>query len=145
MHRSLNAFIRHNRESDLSFSQVNTLFRLYHHGPSSVNALADHLGITKAAVSQLLDPLIADGFVVRSEDLEDRRKKLIELTDAGRELVKKSMRTRHAWMEDLVKEFSVEEKERILPALQLLTTRSRTLYKDHDQSWRNHHHGCHHP
>ena len=45
-HRSMHAFIRHNRESELSLSQVNTLFRLYHHGPSPVNDLADHLGIT---------------------------------------------------------------------------------------------------
>jgi DNA-binding MarR family transcriptional regulator len=144
MHRSLTAFIRHNRESDLSFSQVNTLFRLYHHGPSSVNALAEHLGITKAAVSQLLDPLITAGLVVRSENPEDRRRKLIDLTDKGHELVKQGMRTRHAWMADLVKEFSDEEKERILPALQLLTERTRVLYGEHDWPWRHHHPGFHH-
>jgi DNA-binding MarR family transcriptional regulator len=144
MHRSLNAFIRHNRESDLSFSQVNTLFRLYHHGPSSVNALADHLGITKAAVSQLLDSVITDGLVVRSENPEDRRRKLIDLTDEGRGLVKQSMRTRHAWMADIVKEFSAEEKEQILPALRLLTERTQALYDEHDSPWRNHHHGFHH-
>lgn len=144
MHRSLTAFIRHNRESDLSFSQVNTLFRLFHHGPSSVNALADHLGITKAAVSQLLDQLISAGLAVRSENPEDRRRKLIDITEKGHELVKRSMRTRNAWMADLVKEFSDEEREQILPALTLLTQRTRELYGEHDWNWRKHHHGFHH-
>ncbi len=87
----LHAFIRHNRESDLSLSQVNTLFWLYHHSYGSVNDLAEHLGVTKAAVSQLLDSLLEAELVVRSENPEDRRMKLIALTDKGRCLVRKSM------------------------------------------------------
>lgn len=138
MHRSLHAFMRHNRESNLSFSQVNTLMRLYHHGPSSVNDLADHLGVTKAAVSQLLDPLIVAGLVARSENPEDRRMKLIALTDEGQRRVKKSMMTRHAWLVDLAQEFSDEEKAQILPALQLLIQRTCVLYQDDDRPCRYH-------
>ena len=145
MHHSIHGFIRQNKETDLSFSQVNTLFRLFHHGSSSVNKLADHLGVTKAAVSQLLDPLIAADLVVRFENPEDRRRKLIELTEKGHSLVKKSMRARHAWLADLEREFSEDEKATILPAIQLLTQRTRVLYKDHDFRWKNHHQKFSHP
>lgn len=127
MHRSFHAFIRHNRESDLSLSQVNALFRLYHHGGSSVNDLANHLGITMAAVSQLLDPLIEKGLVLRSEDSQDRRKKLIALTEMGKDLVKKSMNTRHAWLSELSQILSETEKEDLLPAIKLLNQRTRDL------------------
>jgi DNA-binding MarR family transcriptional regulator len=72
MHRSMHAFILHNRQSSLSFSQTSSLFRLYHHGESPVNDLADHLGITMAAVSQLLVPLEEAGLIQRSEDPKDR-------------------------------------------------------------------------
>jgi len=130
MHRSFHAFIRHIRESDLSFSQINTLFRLFHHGPGSVNDLAQHLGVTKAAVSQLLDSLIAAGLVVRSENPEDRRKRLIALTDEGESLVRRSMTTRHAWLSDLAEDFSDAEKAQIVPAIQLLNERIYDLSDD---------------
>jgi len=127
MHRSFHAFIRHNRESDLSLSQVNALFRLYHHGGSSVNDLANHLGITMAAVSQLLDPLIAAGLVLRSENPRDRRMKLIALTENGKGVVEKSMATRHAWLSELTRVLSDTEKVQLLPAIKLLNQRTREL------------------
>jgi len=127
MHRSFHAFIRHNRESDLSLSQVNALFRLYHHGASSVNDLANHLGITTAAVSQLLDPLIVGVLVLRSENPKDRRMKLIALTEKGQAMVEKSMNTRHAWLSELSRSLSDAEKEELLPAIKLLNQQTRKL------------------
>ena len=127
MHRSFHAFIRHNRESDLSLSQVNALFRLYHHGPGSVNDLANYLGITMAAVSQLLDPLIGTGLVLRSENPKDRRMKLIALTEKGKDVVEKSMATRHAWLSQLTRVISDAEKAQLLPSIKLLNQRTREL------------------
>ena len=134
MHRSLHAFIRHTRESDLSFSQVNTLFRLYHHGSSSVNDLARHLGITKAAVSQLLDPLITADLVLRSENPEDRRMRLIGLTDKGQDMVENSRNTRHAWLAELAQVLSDDEKAQLLPAILLLNQTTNKLQHERDRS-----------
>ena len=130
MNRSFHTFIRNNRDSDLSLSQVNTLFRLFHHGPGSVNDLAQHLGVTTAAVSQLLDSLIKADLVVRSENPEDRRMKLIAITEQGKRLVLKSMQARHAWLADLEQEFSDAEKAQILPVIQLMNQRVRVFNKD---------------
>ncbi|MCB2210330.1 MarR family transcriptional regulator [bacterium] len=136
MHRTFHIFIKHNRESGLSLSQINTLFRLYHHGPDSVQDLADHLGITNAAVSQLLDSLIEAGLLTRSEDPSDRRMKRIELTADGRGLVEKSVERRQAWLFDLVNAFSDSEKAQILPALTLLKQRTLELNKKHGRPCR---------
>ena len=130
MHRSFHAFIRHNRESDLSLSQVTALFRLYHHGPGPVNGLANYLGLTMAAVSQLLDPLIAAGLVQRKENPEDRRSKLIALTEKGTHMVERSMQTRHAWLSELSEALTPAEKEQLLPAIRLLSQRTRGLRVD---------------
>jgi DNA-binding MarR family transcriptional regulator len=130
MHRSFHAFIRYNRESDLSLSQVNTLMRLFHHGPDSVHDLADHLGITTAAVSQLLDQLISAELVARSENPEDRRMKLIALTDKGKQLVNTIMGMRHAWLGELSQALTEAEKAQILPAIQLLNERTRNIQKE---------------
>ncbi len=133
MHRSFHAFIRHNRESALSLSQVNALFRLYHNGPGSVNDLAYYLGVTKAAVSQLLDQLITTGLVLRSENPHDRRMKLIALTEKGRLLVEKSMNTRHAWLLELSQVLSDSEKAQLLPAIKLLNQRTHELNIERDR------------
>jgi DNA-binding MarR family transcriptional regulator len=119
-HRSIHAFLRHNRDSDLSHSQIGSLFRLYHHGASPINDLADHLGITMAAVSQLLNPLIDLDLIFRSTDPDDRRVKLITLTEKGKETVQKSIRSRTAWVGDLAEQFSPQEKELIMPALEIM-------------------------
>lgn len=138
MHRSMRAFIHHNRESDLSFSQVNTLFRLYHHGPSQINELADHLGITLAAVSQLLNPLIDAGYIIRTTSPEDRRVKLISLTEPGTAAVKASMQSQHAWVEDLANLLTPSEKQQVLAALELLNERIQELIRKEDPRCAHH-------
>lgn len=130
MHRSIHAFIRRNRESALSLSQVNSMFRLYHHGPCQVNDLANHLGITTAAVSQLLDNLVKAGLIQRTEDPNDRRVKLIALTEQGQNTVEESKRARHAWLVDLAREFTDDEKENLLPALALLNARTKAMHHE---------------
>ena len=127
MHRSMHAFIRHNRQSSLSLSQTNSLFRLYHHGASPVSDLADHLGVTMAAVSQLLAPLEESGLIQRTEDPEDRRVKMIALTEKGAQTVQEAMRARHAWLDDLAVLITEQDKENILPALSRLNQYSQNL------------------
>jgi DNA-binding MarR family transcriptional regulator len=127
MHRSIHAFIRFNRQSALSLSQINALFRLYHRGPSPVSDLADYLGISTPAVSQLLAPLEDTGLVVRSEDPSDRRVKRIAITDKGAQRVEESMRARHTWLEDLAALIPPDEKAALLPFLVRLNEYSQAL------------------
>ena len=127
MHRSIHDFFRYSRKSALSLSQTNALFRLYHHGPSPVNDLAEHLGITMAAVSQLLAPLEDEDLITRLQDPKDRRVKRIALTDQGQQRVQEILHARHAWLEDLAISLTTEEKQEILPALTLLIEKTRAL------------------
>ena len=85
----------------------------------------------KAAVSQLLAPLIGAGLVQRSENPEDRRMKLIALTDKGKTQVEKSRDTRHAWLSELSQVLSDAEKAQLLPAIRLLNQKTRNLPVDH--------------
>ena len=128
----MRSFMRYIRGSELSISQVNTLMRLYHHGPSPVNDLADHLGITVAAVSQLLNPLIDLGYITRSTSSSDRRIKLITLTELGVGAVKNGIQQRHTWVNDLADEFSSSEKTQLLPSLELLNDRILRLMEKKD-------------
>jgi DNA-binding MarR family transcriptional regulator len=50
---------------------------------ATVTEIADHLGVTKQAASQLVDELIGKGYVVRRPHPTDARARLIVLTDRG--------------------------------------------------------------
>ena len=126
----MHAFISQTRRIALSLSQANSLFRLYHHGASPVSDLADHLGVTMAAVSQLLAPLDKSGLIQRTEDPADRRVKMIALTPKGILTVREAMHARHAWLEDLAALLTAREKETILPALACLNKYAHQLSAD---------------
>ncbi len=52
---------------------------------TTVTALANRLGISKQAVSQLIDDMEANGFISRAASPHDKRAKLIQATARGRQ------------------------------------------------------------
>ena len=68
MHRSMCRFINPARKSGLSMSTIGTLFHLHHKESMGVTDLGEHLGVTSAAASQMLDRLVQLGLIQRSED-----------------------------------------------------------------------------
>ncbi|MFC9968207.1 MarR family winged helix-turn-helix transcriptional regulator [Nocardia ignorata] len=50
---------------------------------ATVGEIAEHLGVTKQAASQLVDELVTKGYVERNPHPRDARARLITLTDRG--------------------------------------------------------------
>lgn len=59
--------------------------RISRPGGATVVDLAEHLGITKQAASQLVGQLVERGYVLREDDPRDGRSQVLRLTDRGRE------------------------------------------------------------
>jgi DNA-binding MarR family transcriptional regulator len=55
------------------------LLVLWDEGPATVGELAQTLDITKSAVSQMVDKLVADGRLLRQRDPDDRRRTIVSL------------------------------------------------------------------
>lgn len=53
-------------------------------GGATTAKVAQHLGITKQAAAQLVDYLVAQGYVERCPNPDDRRARLLAVTDRGR-------------------------------------------------------------
>lgn len=121
MHRSMRDFKRFMEDTGLSFSHINILMRLFHGGKCGVSEIGGQLGITNAAASQTVDRLVQMGMIRRSEDPQDRRAKLLELTVEGRILIEKGVDLRSKWIETLTDDLNAEEQELITTALILLT------------------------
>jgi DNA-binding MarR family transcriptional regulator len=121
MRRSMRDFVVLSKDAGISMSQLSTLMRLFHRGGCGVSDIGDQLGITNAAASQLIDKLVQQGLVQRSEDSHDRRVKHVALTEKGRELIQESIEVRRRWMEDLTSALSPDEQQAIIRGLIILT------------------------
>jgi len=125
MHRSMHDFRRFMEETGLSFSHINILMRLFHGGNSGVSEIGEQMGFTKAAASQTVDKLVQMGLIRRTEDPQDRRAKLLELTGPGRVMIERGVDLRSKWIETLTDDLSPEQQEQITSALILLTDAAR--------------------
>ena len=127
MRRSMRSFIQYAREHGLSMSQINALFHIHHAGGRGVTDLGEHLGISNAAVSQLLERLVQQGLILRYEDPADRRAKKLTLTDKGALTLQEGIHARQGWLHDLAKNLSVDEKKQVAAALQILIDKTKRL------------------
>lgn len=115
--RDLSAFMR---SHGLTMPQVSVLFKLRYGGMCGVSDIADHLDVTSAAASQMVDRLVQQGLLARSTDPSDRRVKRIELTPLGRQLLDEAIEARMGWVTGMATILSPEEQDLIVTALGLL-------------------------
>jgi DNA-binding MarR family transcriptional regulator len=92
-----------------------------------VSEIGDHLGVTNAASSQLVDRLVEQGLLRRSEAAHDRRFKQVELTEAGQAVIEASATLRRRWMEALTEILQPEEQQAVIHALTSLTMAAQRL------------------
>ena len=124
MRRSMQNLIQYTRKSGLSMSQIGALFHIHKQGSSAVSDLGEHLGVTNAAASQMLDRLVQQELILRSEDPTDRRVKQIILTDKGREVLKDGIHAREKWLAEIDQTLSEMEKDQIVKALKIMIAAS---------------------
>ncbi|HLC04283.1 MAG TPA: MarR family transcriptional regulator [Anaerolineales bacterium] len=127
MRRSFRDFRHFMAQTGLSPSQVGTLMRLHYCQSAGVSDIGDHMGITAPAASQLVDRLVLQGLLERTEDPDDRRYKQVSLTTEGMHVVEEGIRARQAWMEELTSALTSEEQGRIIEVLVMLTEAARQL------------------
>jgi|LSQX01.1.fsa_nt_gb MarR family multiple antibiotic resistance transcriptional regulator len=127
MHRS--QFLQ---ENNLSNSQMMSLFHLLHNKSVSLNNLANFLGISRPAVSQLVDKLVRSGLVERIPNPEDKRGKLLELTDKGMELTEKGKLVNHKLGLDLVNSLTEDELPIIQKSIEIILEKLNPDYSQRE-------------
>jgi DNA-binding MarR family transcriptional regulator len=127
--RSIHDFVGYAKESGLSLSQLGALFYVRRRGSSGVTNLGDNLGVSSSAASQMLERLVQQGLILRSEDPSDRRVKQIILTDKGLQILQESILARQGWLSDLAENLSDSEKEAISAALNTLIDKANRLQR----------------
>ena len=125
--RSMADTVRFVKQSEMSFAQFGTLMQLHHVRQCGLTDVANRLGITTAATSQLVDKLVQSQMVERTEDEHDRRVKQLTLTGKGREWVEQAMKARMAWTADLAENLTAEQRAAAIRTMDDMMTALRSL------------------
>lgn len=125
-HRSMSNFVRYSRDIGLSMPQLGALFHISRKG-SSVTGLGEHLGVTSAAASQMLEHLVQQGLISRAEDPSDRRVKQLSLTEKGQKILQESIHARQAWLDELASGLLESEKLQVRTALKILIAKVKQM------------------
>jgi DNA-binding MarR family transcriptional regulator len=72
---------------DLTMPQMKVLLFLDMDGALTIGELACRLNFAKPAMSILVEKLVQGGYLRRTEDAEDRRRTIVQLSDKGSEIV----------------------------------------------------------
>ena len=97
----------------ISHSQVGLLFMLSYHKRLQAKQIAEYLGISKSAVSQLADPLIKKGLLGRQIDPKDRRIAHLTLTTAGQKEIKKLHKLKYSGLRSRLDNLSTTELKQL--------------------------------
>lgn len=96
-------------ETEVGLSDFGVLEVLLHKGPLPVNTIGPIVDLTPGSISIAVDRLFAKGLVTRVESTEDRRVRIIALTQRGRDLIVPAFRKHSAQMKKVFSELSPEE------------------------------------
>jgi DNA-binding MarR family transcriptional regulator len=108
-------------------SQIGAMFHIARHGALSVSDISEELGVTSAAASQMVDRLVHQGIILRSENPQDRRAKQVVLTEKGRQVLQGSIDARQRWLDELSALLTPQEEQQVVAALQILIEKTNQL------------------
>jgi DNA-binding MarR family transcriptional regulator len=89
-------------------------------GPHSVGQLAEAVGVSPPAVTQLVDRLVEHGIVERRHDEKDRRIVLVDYVPGMRDVARRIMESRRRQLEGAMEALTDEEAVAFLKGLKVL-------------------------
>ncbi len=106
-------------DAQLSPGHVQVLIALGR-GPHSIGGLAETVGVSPPAASQLVDRLVEHGMVQRRHAPEDRRVVLVDYVPGMQDMARRMMEGRRERLEEAMSSLTDEEARAFLKGLKLL-------------------------
>lgn len=112
--------MRLERMHELSVPQFRTLAYIARHPGCSLSDVADFIGLTLPSMSVLINGLVGEGLVLRESSLIDRRRVMLNLTEAGAAVHTRALNGTMAWLRERLASLSDEECQTVLQVMELL-------------------------
>ena len=107
-------------DNSLTITQLAALGTLEGHGALSPRELAAREKVQPPSMTRVIDQLEDRGLAVRRPHPSDGRQVLVEISEAGRVLLRNDRHRREAWLASRLKELAPEERELLRAAAALL-------------------------
>lgn len=127
MHHTMRERAHFAKATGLSMPQFGILMQLHYRHNCGISDLSERFDITNAAVSQLVEKLVQSRLIQREEDPSDRRAKLLNLTEKGRELIQQGIEERYRWVHQVAAKLTPKERAKVSEALEIITQAAREL------------------
>ena len=115
--RAIREQMRSGRAASLSVAQFRLLLFVRRHPGTSLSPLAEHLGTTLPAASQLVERLVRAGLATREQHPRERRRVELRLTDAGAATLEECDARTRAWLCERLSGLDTAELARLAAVL----------------------------
>jgi DNA-binding MarR family transcriptional regulator len=127
--RSLSEYFVYLKSTGISMQQAYALTYLHYNAPSKISEICDHMMVSAAAASQMVDRLEKQNLVTRIPEPTDRRVRNVVLSEQGELFVLQSIEARRSWVKEVPAALNEEQLDQISVALELLIS----VYRDEQQ------------
>jgi DNA-binding MarR family transcriptional regulator len=121
MFRSLSEYFSFLNSTSIPMQQAYVLTFIFHNGPSSISKICEHMTVSPAAASQMVDRLAKQNMVKRVHDKKDGRVRNVTLTERGEIFVQDSIAARQNWVKEVPSKLNNVQVEQIALALKQLS------------------------
>ncbi len=128
--RFLRGEMRRQHGPHLSVPQFRILAFLSRHSGACLFAVADHLGVAQPTASIMVDRLVRQGLVGRTEDPTERRRAALRLTAAGTRQFQRARGATRAWLAGVLQGQSPSRLRQIVEGVNLLAAAFTALEGD---------------
>jgi len=108
------------KEYGITTAQFSVLEALYHKGPLTVNEIIEKTFSSSGNISLVVNNLCKEGFTAKNENHEDKRSKMISLTEKGEKLMVNLFPVHMMQLGEMMNHMSLNEKQGIIENLKKL-------------------------
>lgn len=104
----------------VTMSQCSTLLGIGKHGTMTMNALSEWMSLATSTMTRIVDNLVRDGYLERTQDPQDRRVVRVSLTEKGGQLYQAIKEIYHGYHRKIVECIPEEELHQVVESLTML-------------------------
>ncbi|MDD5289500.1 MAG: MarR family transcriptional regulator [Dehalococcoidales bacterium] len=105
----------------ITIAQLKSLFFISNRGSTNLMHLAAALGVTPTNTTGIIDRLLKQGLVSRTENPQDRRMLVLRVTKKGEELLTKLREKRRSYWKDVLDSMNIDELTTLFQCLTSLS------------------------
>jgi DNA-binding MarR family transcriptional regulator/GNAT superfamily N-acetyltransferase len=107
-------------ETPFSLTEGRVIYELAHHELTTATHLSEELGLDTGYLSRVIRGLQRGGIVTKRPSEEDRRRKLLSLTERGEEAFAQLNAASRSDIDAMLDELAVEDQERLVHAMETI-------------------------